>query len=412
MDVLIERIGSHGDGVATAPSGVVVFVPLTLPAERARVAVVSDRGRLLSVAAASPDRIEAPCSYFGLCGGCALQHWRSEPYLKWKTDQVVLALARERIEAPVAVPFIAGPGERRRVSLHARRGSGRTVLGFKSRRSWSVVDIDACEVADRRIVAAIPQLRRLAAPFLEHPKSAPILHVTITETGLAVDVSGVEAKGGGLSADARAQVAQVAQTSDLARVTLAGEMIYLARPPLVRFGGAVIVLPPGGFLQAVARAESAMAQVAAEALEGMEKVVDLFCGSGAFALRLGRRASVLALDASAEAIGALHGGRASTGDLKSVDAIVRDLFRRPLLASEMKGFKGVVIDPPRAGAYHQALELARSSVETVVSVSCNPTTFARDASVLIGGGFRLEQVTPVDQFLWSPHMEVVGVFRR
>jgi 23S rRNA (uracil1939-C5)-methyltransferase len=247
--------------------------------------------------------------------------------------------------------------------------------------------------------------------FLEHPKSAPILHVTITETGLDVDVTGVEAKSGGLSADARVRIAHRASDADLARATLSGDILYQARPPSVRFGAASVVLPPGGFLQAVARAEDFMAEVACGAFAGADRVADLFCGAGAFTFHLAKTASVLALDAEAAAILALQGGRDTPG-LKAVQAAARDLFRRPLLASEMKRLDGVLFDPPRAGALEQAGEIAGSKVPLAVGVSCNPQTFARDAAVLIAAGFTLERVTPVDQFLWSPHIELIGLFRR
>jgi 23S rRNA (uracil1939-C5)-methyltransferase len=193
---------------------------------------------------------------------------------------------------------------------------------------------------------------------------------------------------------------------------LDGEMLYQARQPVVRFGSASVVLPTGGFLQAVARAEDAMAAVAVEAFAGLDRVADLFCGSGAFTFRLAKGASVLALDSTQSAIAALQGGRAIADNLKAITAEARDLYRRPLLAMEMKKLDGVLFDPPRAGAIEQAGEIARSKVSTVVGVSCNPLTFARDAALLIKAGFRLERVTPVDQFLWSPHIELVGLFRR
>ena len=324
-----------------------------------------------------------------------------------------LALARERIETAFAPAFSAQPHERRRVALHARKGDrGLAILGFKARRSWSVIDIDECVIADPRLVAALPALARFAAPLFQHPKSAPILHVTATDTGLDIGITGVEAKSGGLSADNRVRLAERARNGDFARATLDGEILYQARQPVVRFGDASVVLPPGGFLQAVARAEDAMAEIAAEAMAGVDRVADLFCGSGAFTFRLAKTAAVLALDSEPAAIAALQGGRAATPNLKAITVEGRDLFRRPLLAMEMKKIDGVVFDPPRAGAVEQAGEIARSKVSTVVGVSCNPATFARDAAVLIAAGFELERLTPVDQFLWSPHMELVGVFRR
>jgi 23S rRNA (uracil1939-C5)-methyltransferase len=408
LDVLIETVGAQGDGVAAGP----IFVPLTLPGERVRATVHKDRGDLQAVLTASPDRVSAPCPHFGACGGCALQHWEPDPYLAWKRDQIVHALARERIETEVLAPFAAPPGSRRRVALHARKVGRQVVLGYKARRSWSVVEITACTIADPRLVRALPDLANFAAPLFEHAKSAPTLHVTLTDTGLDVDVTGVEGKSGGLSADRRRLVADAARDADFARATLAGEMLYQAHKPMVRFGPAQVALPPGGFLQAVAAAEAAMADFACEAIRGASRVADLFCGSGAFTFRLAEIAGVTAIDSSEAAIAALKGAIASAPGQKPIGAQARDLYRRPFLAMEMKKIDAVVFDPPRAGAPEQAGELARSKVPLAVAVSCNLATFARDARTLCDGGFKLTRVLPVDQFLWSPHIELVGIFER
>jgi 23S rRNA (uracil1939-C5)-methyltransferase len=347
-----------------------------------------------------------------------VQHWAHAPYLAWKEDRVREILTREGKSPDFAPSYAAPPGSRRRVALHARRnekgGGERGVarLGYKARRSWDLVEIEVCPITDPRLVAALPALRRLAAPFLEHPKSAPTLHVTLTETGLDVDITGVEAKSGGLSADARVRAARVAAESDLTRVTMAGEVVYMARQPMVRLGPAMVALPPGGFLQAVPEAEAAMAAFAVEALKGAHRIADLFCGSGAFSFRLAAVAPVLAVDSDALAIKALIAATASAPGLKSITGEARDLYRRPVLAQDLKKIDGVLFDPPRAGAEIQARQIAASKVSTVVGVSCEPTTFARDARILTDAGFRLEQVMVVDQFLWSAHVELVGVFRR
>jgi len=408
LDVLIESVGAQGDGVAAGP----IFVPLTLPGERVRARVHKDRGELEAVLTASPDRVSAPCPHFGACGGCALQHWAPDPYLAWKREQIIHTLARERIETEVLAPFAAAPGSRRRVALHARKVGRQVVLGYKARRSWSLVEIQTCTIADLRLVRALPDLANFAAPLFEHAKSAPTLHVTLTETGLDVDVTGVEGKSGGLSADRRRLVADAARDADFARATLAGEMLYQAHKPMVRFGPAQVALPPGGFLQAVAAAEAAMADFACEAIQGASRVADLFCGSGAFTFRLAEIAGVTAIDSSEAAIAALRGAIASAPGQKPIEAQARDLYRRPFLAMEMKKTDAVVFDPPRAGAPEQAGELGRSKVARAVAVSCNLATFARDARTLCDGGFKLMRVLPVDQFLWSPHIELVGIFER
>lgn len=401
-------VGGQGDGLAEGGG----FVPLTLPGEQVLARFEKDRGELVEVLQASAYRVTPPCPHFGTCGGCALQHWATAPYLDWKAEQIRLALKRERIETDIRPTFASPPGARRRLALHARRGKGGAVIGFKARRSWDLVPIEVCPISDPRLVAAFPDLRRLALPFLEHPKSAPTLHVTWTETGLDIDVTGVERKAGGLSADARMRAAQAAQAADFARVTLAGELVYQARQPIIRFGRAVVGLPAGGFLQAVAAAEVEMARLAVEAVSGAARIADLYCGAGAFTFRLAETGSVYAADSAAPAVAALKSAIATAPGLKSITAEARDLVRRPVLSNELKKMDAVVFDPPRAGAAEQTAEIARSAVGRVVAVSCNPQTFARDAGVLVDAGFKLERVHPIDQFLWSPHVELVAVFSR
>lgn len=407
-------MGAQGDAVCRLEDGRVVFAPFVLPGERARLKVSGQRGELIEVLSPSPERATPPCPHYEACGGCALQHWAHAPQLAWKESLIAAAMAREGLEAPFAPAFAASPGARRRVSLHARLGGPGQVprLGYKARRSWSLVDIEVCTIADPRLVAALPALRRLAAPFLEHPKSAPTLHVTLTQTGVDVDVTGIERKSGGLSADARLRAAQIAAETDLARVTLAGEIVYQARQPMVRLGPAMAALPPGGFLQAVAAAEDAMAQTALAAMAGAARVADLFCGLGTFTFRLAGLAPVLAADADGRAITALKAATGSAPGIKSITAETRDLYRRPVLAEELKRIDAVLFDPPRAGAPDQARQIAMSAVPVAVGVSCDAATFARDARILADGGFKLEQVRLIDQFLWSPHVELVGVFRR
>ena len=405
----VLRVGTQGDGVAEGP----IYVPFTLPGERVRAKAQAGRGELVEVLAPSADRQAPPCPHFFACGGCALQHWTAPPYLAWKAELIAEALSREGLEADILPAVACAPGTRRRLALHARPGRpGEARLGYKARGSWALVDIEVCPIADPRLVASFPALRRLAAAFLEHPRSAPTLHVTWTETGVDVDVTGVERRTGGLSADARLRAAEAAEVAGFARVTLAGETVYQAARPVVRLGQAVVALPPGAFLQATQAAEQAMGDFVLEAASAADRVADLFCGVGTFSFRLAERARVLAADASAEAIAALGAAVAGAPGLKPIAAEARDLFRRPVLAQELKGVQAVVFDPPRAGASAQAAQIAASGAGRAIGVSCNPATFARDARILVDGGFLLERVLPVDQFLWSPHVELVGVFSR
>ncbi len=405
----IDKVGFQGDGLTAGG----LVVPLTLPGERVRVRQGKDKLELLEVIDASPDRVTPPCRHFSVCGGCALQHWDMAAYGAWKREVVEVQLARAGLVTDVMPILTTPPASRRRVGLHARKAGKTIALGFKERRSWSLVAISECVIADPAIVRALPQLKALAAGLFAHPKSAPILHITASLTGLDIDISGVErTKSGGLSADARMQIAMAAGEADFARVTMGDEILYEARKPRVMFGKAQVALPAGSFLQASARSEADMARLVKDGIGDARSVADLFCGAGTFTFPLAEKAVVYAADGAVPAIAALKSALATAPGLKSITAETRDLFRRPLLAEEMKTLEAIVFDPPRAGAEAQSQEIARSAVGRVVAVSCNPTTFIRDAKILVNAGFSLDRVTPIDQFLWSSHVELIGIFSR
>lgn len=414
FEAVIDRVGHQGDGLSIDGRP----VPLSLPGERVRARSIEDRSgkrhnRLLDVLEPSPERVVPACPHFEHCGGCALQHWDMKAYIAWKQGIVQAMLDRAGFDVACAPIVTSPPHSRRRVGLHARKLGKSVEIGFKARRSWDLVPIHVCPISDPAIVKALPQLKALAAGLFEHPKSAPILHVTASETGLDIDISGIErGKSGGLSADARMTIAMAAAEAGFARVTLGGEIAYGARPARVRFGPASVDLPAGSFLQATPQAELAMSGLVTAAIAGAQRVADLFCGVGTFTFPLAEKASVVALDGAAEAVAALKRAIATVPGLKAIDAETRDLFRRPLLAEEMRGLDAVLFDPPRAGAEAQAVEIARSKVARAVGVSCNPLTFVRDARILADAGFSLDSVTPIDQFLWSSHVELVAVFSR
>jgi len=408
----IARMGHQGDGIAETPKGF-VFVPGALPGEVISGEVKDGRVEAFDLIEASPDRRPIHSETYAECGVAPLQHWADEPYLAWKREVVIQTLAREGIETEVEATVAVPQASRRRLALHARSGpDGRVLLGFKARRSWRLVELTDCPVSDPALTAALPLLAKVAAPLLGHPKSAPTLHVTLTDTGLDVDVTGVEKKSGGLTADVTARAIAAAAEADLARLSLDGDTLVMARQPRITFGRASVPLPPASFLQAAPAAEAAMVSRAVEAVRGAKKVADLFCGAGTFTFPLAEVASVVAADSSAAAIAALKAGAAKVQGLKTIEAQARDLFRRPLSPYDLKGCEAIVLDPPRAGALEQTQQLPGTKASVVVGVSCNPQTFARDARVLIDAGFRLEKVTPIDQFLWSTHVELVGVFRR
>ncbi len=409
FEAVIERVGFQGDGLTHDG----VAVPLSLPGERVRLRRGKERAELVEVLEASPQRVTPPCRHFSTCGGCALQHWDMVAYSAWKQEIVAAQLKRAGLETEVAPIMTTPPGSRRRVGLHARKAGKTVEIGYKMRRSWTLVPIHECPIAEPAIVQALPLLRALAEPLFEHPKSAPILHVTASLTGLDIDISGVErSRSGGLSADARMRIAMTAGEGDFARVTLSEDILYEARKARVAFGKAQVNLPVASFLQASAKSEADMVACVKAGVAGAKSVADLFCGAGTFTFPLAETAVVRAADGAVSAIAALKGAIAGAPGLKTIAPEARDLFRRPLLAEEMKGLDAVVFDPPRAGAEAQSAEIARSGVARAVGASCNVQTFVRDARILVDAGFRLERVTPIDQFLWSSHVELVGVFSR
>ena len=416
MTRIIEKVGFQGDGITSDG----LFVPLTLPGERVRTTPEKEgHAHLLEVIEASPERVVPACPHFSLCGGCSLQHWDMAAYSAWKRDNVVSVLRRAGLETEVHDILTTPPGTRRRVGLHARQvrqGKNiRTELGYKRRRSWDQVRIDVCPVADPALIAALPLLSDIAAHLFEHPKSAPILSVTVSDTGLDIDIRGIErSRSGGLSAQARMEIALIAQSTDvrLARISMSDDILYQSHLPSVRFGKASVDLPTGSFLQASAKSEADMVALVKAAVAGARSVADLFCGAGTFTFPLAETASVYAADGAGGAVRALKAAIGRTPGLKPITAEARDLFRAPVVAEEMTGWEAVVFDPPRAGAEAQAHQIARSGVARAVGVSCNVQTFARDAKILTAAGFKLDHVTPIDQFLWSGHVELVGVFTR
>ena len=406
----IARLAHRGDGIAETPDGP-LYVPYTLPGEIVEVERVPghpDRRHLLHVDKASPERIAPVCQHFGLCGGCAVQHWRPERYREWKRALLTAALEQQGITA-VLDPLIDAHGEgRRRATFHARHTHGDVVeVGFSTLRARQLVAIDRCPILAPSLDGALKAAWTIGEVLGETKKPLDI-QVTGTETGLDVDVRG----SGELNATHGATLARAARQAGLARLTRHGELIAQHAAPTVTMGRAKVVLPPGGFLQATAAGEMALAELALSHTAKARNIADLFCGVGPFALRLDERSRVAAFDQDAAAIAALAQAVRSTSGLKPIEASARDLFRRPLVAQELKGFDAVVFDPPRQGAEAQAAEIANSKVPLVIAVSCNPATFARDAKLLADGGYRLTQVTPVDQFRYSPHVEIVAKFER
>ena len=405
-ELAITDVGHRGDGVAIL-DGQKIFVAKVLPGERVAARVSGNRGEVIEVIEPSADRINPSCDHFSDCGGCALQHVRDDVYKNWKRRLVVSALRRNALETAVDDLIDAHGEGRRRVTLHARFAKNRIRVGFMRARSRDLMDLDHCPVLAPELSDAATIAATAGLSFCGPGKPLDI-QLTATDTGLDCNMEAA----GEMTYELQVGLAESAEVFDLARVSLAGDVVVERRQPVISMGAAKISPPAGGFLQATAAGEAAIAGLVVEHAGQSKSIADLFCGVGPFALRLASERSVFAADADAEAIAALDQAVRFTANLKPVTTRVRNLFSDPLLASELAPFDAVIFDPPRAGAEAQALELAASTVATVVAVSCDPATFARDAAILTAGGYVLERVTPVDQFKYSAHVEIVGVFRR
>ena len=406
-DILsVVRLGQRGDGIAETPGGD-VFVPYALPGETVRAVRDGDRAQLVEIITPADSRIAAICPLFTRCGGCAAQHMSESLYREWKRRQVVTALSRAGIEAPVA-EIVDGHGAgRRRVTFHARHEGIGMLVGFMAARSHDLVSVPACPVLAPGLARA-PAAAQLLANRLGGSNKPLDIQLTASQAGLDVDIRGHGPAGDKL----RLSLTEAAERLDLARLSMHGEIIVERRPPQQRMGRAMVAPGPGGFLQATTEGEEMIAALVLAAIPKARHVADLFAGCGPFSFRLAERAKVHAVESDKAAVLALTRGAGLTQGLKPIATEIRDLFRRPLLEHELNAFDAVVLDPPRAGAEAQVRRLAGSKTGTVVYVSCDVGSFARDAAILIAGGYALEGVTPIDQFRYSAHIELVGVFRR
>ena len=419
LEIEIESLGAQGDGVAQW-AGRTLYVSGALPGETVRVRTGPKKGdgvacALVDVLAPVPERIQPLCPVYQRCGGCTLQHLDAQAYADLKRARIVEALAKRGIdaEAKVLAPLLIGPHTRRRVTFSAEHKGGISALGFNAAASHLLVDVDDCPVLSDDLNRTIAPLKALMARVLPDGGRA---RVAVTATDGALDVlieSDIEP-----NLAAREAIAAFSALDAGARVAwkqgrLDPEPIAQPRAPVVLLGGVEVELPPGAFLQASREGEQALGERVMSAVQGAKRVADLFCGLGTFTLPLAAAGLVVrAVDSFAPPVRALEraAGRAGLGG--RVLGEVRDLEQNPLEARELDKFDAVVFDPPRAGAAAQVRHIAESTVSTVVAVSCNPATFARDARILLDGGYQLVDVLPVDQFTFSPHLELVARFAR
>ncbi|NVJ68986.1 MAG: 23S rRNA (uracil(1939)-C(5))-methyltransferase RlmD [Alphaproteobacteria bacterium] len=416
FELEITSLGAQGDGVGER-DGVPVFVSGAMPGDTVQVAARETRRNgiyteLIDITENSPGRIKPECAHFGACGGCQLQFLSDDVYQAWVKDRTAMALAHHGFDASlVADPIITPKASRRRVAMKALRVASGVVLGFNERQSHQIVDVKACPVTRPELTGLFDPLRKLLSGLLDQRMAATV-HLTMTASGVDILIEAAKE----LDLAARESLVEFANYHDIAALHWQDQgfldPVAIRREAVMDFAGAKVPLPPAAFIQASDEGEAALVRVVTEACAGLGRVADLFCGIGTFSFPLAKEHQVLAVEGAKNALDALQGAANFASGFKQIVAKHRDLFRRPLSAKELEMFDAVVFDPPRAGAKDQVAELAKSTVQRVVAVSCNPNTFSRDARTLADGGYRLESVQPVDQFLWSPHMELVGVFTK
>jgi 23S rRNA (uracil1939-C5)-methyltransferase len=403
-EVEIEGLGAQGDGIVNTPSQQRLYVPFALPGERWRIA----EGEPDKMLRAHPERATPLCRHFGSCGGCVAQHVPDDLYIAWKRGMVVHAFMHRGIEAPVGPLVGVPPASRRRVTLYARRYCQGLHIGYYRAATHDILSVVQCPIAVPAIAAALPVLREMLEPVLSGEGEAGI---TVLATPAGLDVRMMFTHGGSVRKD-HPRMAALAARHGFARLTVEQDTLVQSRRPLLTFGSVEVEPPPGAFVQAVPQAEAVMVRLVVAAAGKAKRVADLFCGIGTFTFALARHARVLALDHEEASVAALRAAVRRAQGLKPIEAKVRDLFRVPISAKELGGFDAAVLNPARAGAERQAHQLARASVPIVIYVSCNPGTLARDARILLDGGYALESVSPIDQFLYAPHVEAVAVLRR
>lgn len=413
LDIL--EIGARGDGIAEL-GGKKYFVPFCLPAETVEAEPGDKRGEgtaceLVEVLAPSRHREQPPCAHFGVCGGCTLQHWRRDAYTAWKVELIRRTLAQRGVEIPNFVPVLnVETGERRRADVVLRRQGRRVQAGFHERASKRIVDVGTCVVSSPALNMALDPLRATMAGILPDGAAADAI---INETDTGLDVLLRPHKRLALDLDKREALAALANRADFARLSWGDratpEPIIVRRTPLLVFGEAMVEPAPGAFLQASRRAELTMRAAVATWVGDASHLADLFAGIGA--LSLGRPGNLSLFESDHSAIAAVAAAARKIGGNR-VTAHRRDLFRNPLIPAELDAFNAIVLDPPRAGAAAQCAEIAQSNVGRIVYGSCDPGSFARDARALQDGGYRLEKLMPIDQFLWSAHVELIALFTK
>jgi 23S rRNA (uracil1939-C5)-methyltransferase len=416
VELVATAMGGQGDAIADW-QGKRVFVPFALPGERLRARLRPAAGGDLAasdveILEPAPDRIAPACRHFGTCGGCALQHWAEPAYRTWKIELVRQALGHRGLALPAKLDSVFVPhATRRRAEFAAANQDGNIRLGFHAAGSSAIVDQQECPILVPALGELVAPLRAILSTVLRENERADVL-ATETLTGIDLLISADNSP----NTARRAALARFAAENNIARIGWQAkrgtpEPIVLLRPPQVRFGEVLVDLPMPSFLQPSAEGEAALKAAVLAMIGKPKRIAELYAGAGSFTFDLAKIGKVHAVEGSKPALAALEQAakRAQLGHRITTEA--RDLERAPLSFQELKNYDAVVFDPPRAGAKAQSEMLAKARVKRIVGVSCNPATFARDARILVDGGYQFTAITIVDQFIWSPHVELVAEFR-
>ncbi|MFT6556890.1 class I SAM-dependent RNA methyltransferase [Sneathiella sp.] len=417
LELTVDHIGMNGDGVAYHNERP-YYIPFTARGDHILATVGEKRGKgfaasIDTIVSPSQDRQEPKCRHFGSCGGCGLQHLKPDVLADWKQEKIRQSLRSIGAAKTTVDPVRTSPEySRRRVEFIAAKRKKGVMIGYHLRRSHQIFDVGECPLITSPLLALVKPLRTVLAEVMPRNSQA---RLTISDTLNGPDLLIT----GPISADleARERLATFAQTAKLSRVALINEsdnmleVIAELKPPLIQIGSDTVAIPPGGFLQATQEGQDALIEMLLDALPKDAKVLDLFSGCGSFSLPAVHQAkSVHAVEGDKSLTAALQ--TAANSKMLHIEAEYRDLFRRPLLPEEFAPYDTVIIDPPRAGAKAQVEELAFSNVKTIIFISCNPVSYARDAEILLDRGYMLSNVTPIDQFLWSSHVELFSVFTK
>ncbi len=408
----ISHLGNQGEGVALGDDGP-IYVPYTLAGETIDAEIIKNRGKLIDVITKSSDRTTPECQYYGVCGGCNLQHQSDAKTLEFKQNLILSALERAELSAESGLksniaPTIAAYGNgRRRAKFSAKREGAKIILGFMGAKSHDLIDIDDCLILTPNLRAFIPRLRELCRTLIVGREEVAI-NITDSLTGIDVDIHGLKPIEKWHRPDLE-KLARAASLANIARLTLDTHNAYMQTPPIVKIGGANVEIPPASFLQASQECEDLMGDLVVKWAKGSKRFVDLFCGIGTFALRLKALGEVKAYEVHTPSVFALNRAAKTLAGGHTLTAFSRDLFNVPVAPLELKGIDCVVLDPPRAGAEAQIKQLAKTKIPKIIYVSCDPISFARDTKLLIASGYRLKEVHGFDQFHYSPHVELAAL---